>query len=231
MGKRETGAGTPAMVRVYAADEAVSPVLDGMAPVLESMVETLDPATGCRAADSEESGQHEPSTALVPVASAKPRRGGAARGTARRRAPRKAKRARWSVRREANFFEALALTANVARSARIAGLADSTIYRRRRTHADFRDRWAEAVREGAARLETAMLDRALNGVEKPVWFGGKQVGTVTEYNDRLAMALLARHGPGVPPLRPSTAGLTDEEVRERLAGRLAEMNRRMGGKG
>ncbi|UAK23999.1 hypothetical protein [Sphingomonas nostoxanthinifaciens] len=115
-----------------------------------------------------------------------------ARAPARGRA-RKAKPVRWSAKRETIFLETLAETSNVAASARVSGLSESNIYRKRRKDEDFRARWAAALREGVARLETMLLGRALNGVEKPVWHGGKKVGTMIEYSDRLALALLNAH--------------------------------------
>lgn len=40
------------------------------------------------------------------------------------------------------------------------------------------------------------MDRALNGVEAPVFHGGEQVGTPRIYNDRLLMLLLNNRAPG-----------------------------------
>ena len=152
-----------------------------------------------------------------------------AKATARGR--RKAAPVRWSARREALFLSALAETSNVAASVRASGLSETTVYRRRRRSAEFRAKWTAALREGYLKLESMMLDRALNGVEKPVWHGGKQVGTVLEYNDRTALSLLAAHRGTVMGTREPTADVPIDELRARMKARLSEMNKRMGGEG
>lgn len=156
----------------------------------------------------------------------------AAKPRARKRRAR-AKAVRWSARREQAFLTALADTANIAASVRAAGLSDTTVYRRRRDNEDFRSLWAAALREGVAKLEMMLLDRAMNGVEKPVWYGGKQVGTMTDYSDRLALALLAFHrgGGGNGFGRQEPAEMSIGEKRTALKAKLSEMNKRMGGAG
>ena len=149
------------------------------------------------------------------------------------RAKKKIVRVRWSVGREELFLAELARSANVAASIRATGLSDTTVYRRRQQHEAFRARWAAALREGFAKLEEMLLERALNGVEKPVWHGGKQVGTMREYSDRLALALLNAHratATGVAAV-PAVETISDEAVRAELGRRLSEMNIRMGGAG
>ena len=145
------------------------------------------------------------------------------------------KQVRWSARREEIFLAALGETGNVAGAARASELSVSNVYRRRRQHEEFRTRWAAALREGYAKLEAMLLDRAINGIDKPVWHGGKQVGTIKEYSDRLALALLTAHrgtvtgAPGIAG--PGAAGLGADELDRRLAERLSVMNIGMGGDG
>ena len=56
------------------------------------------------------------------------------------------------------FFDTLAETCNVTRSAEAAGFAISTAYRKRKTDAAFRRAWAEAVPEAVrARRKAASL--------------------------------------------------------------------------
>lgn len=159
-----------------------------------------------------------------------------AKGRAPARRPRpkaKPKRTlvRWSAAREEIFLATLGQTSNVAASIRASGLSETSVYRRRQMSEDFRARWAAALREGFAKLEAMLLDRALNGVEKPVWHGGKQVGTMIEYSDRLALALLSAHRGSVLGIGREPAPVPVDELRARLAARLGQMNRRMGGEG
>ena len=147
----------------------------------------------------------------------------------RRKTPRKP--VRWSAKRETAFLEALAESSNVALSLRASGLGETAVYRRRARHAEFAAKWAAALREGYLKLESEMLGRALAGVEKAVWHGGVQVGTVTEYNDRTALALLNAHRATVIGTREPPVTVPIEELRARLKARLGEMNRRLGGEG
>ncbi len=162
---------------------------------------------------------------------AKERARPARRAPSRRRKPKARTIVRWSAKREDMFLAALAETANVAASIRASGLSETNVYRRRRGSDEFRARWGAALREGYVKLETLLLDRALNGVEKTVWHGGKAVGTMIEYSDRLALALLAAHRGTVLGPAPQADEVPEEDLRARLAERLSAMNRGMGGAG
>ena len=167
-------------------------------------------------------------TALVPVPAA-PRATGAGRPAAKAR--RKKRRVAWTARREALFLATLAETAKIAAGVKASGLSESSIYRRRQTHPGFRARWTEALREGLVKLETMLLDRALNGVERDVWHGGKVVGTMIDYSDRLALALLAAHRGTVREAPSEHVAPSFGEQRTALLGKLSDMNRGMGGPG
>ena len=54
----------------------------------------------------------------------------------------------------------------------------------------FRAAWQAALQLGVSRVEDVVMDRALNGVEEPLYSYGKLVGTRTRYNDRLLMFIL-----------------------------------------
>ena len=150
----------------------------------------------------------------------------------RRRAPapkRKPVRKQWTADKKARFLASLAATANVAASVRACRMSESAVYALRQRSPEFRAEWQAALREGYARLELMMLERAMKGTEKPVFHGGQQVGVVTEYSDRQAMTLLALHRDSVigddgGRPRPSDPA----EVRKRILDKLAEMNARLG---
>jgi hypothetical protein len=59
------------------------------------------------------------------------------------------------------FLDHLARTANVAASARAAGISGDAVYAAHRRLPDFRAEWKEALAEGYVRLETNMLADAL----------------------------------------------------------------------
>ena len=62
--------------------------------------------------------------------------------------------ARLNMKIRSLFLDHLAQTANVAASARAAGVTSSAVYAERRRTPAFRDAWALALAEGYARLET-----------------------------------------------------------------------------
>ncbi len=132
---------------------------------------------------------------------------------------------RWSATVQRQFLAALIDTLNVRAAARKAGVSESSVYRHRQQSDGFRAAWAQAIQEGYARLELLMLERAVKGVTRPVFFGGKRIGTVTEYSDRAALALLARRR---GELADDTAPVEDEaSVRQRMTQRLEEMAARL----
>lgn len=146
--------------------------------------------------------------------------------------PAKAAPRRWSAKAETAFLETLAETGNVARSCRAAGVSDNTVYRQRGRSEAFRTRWAEALREGYAKLEALVLDRALNGYDRPVFHGGKKVGVTRQYDNRTALTILRMHAAAVHGTpAPEVAGLSVEEMRRIVGERLSQANKRMGGRG
>ncbi|WP_165611281.1 hypothetical protein [Sphingomonas jatrophae] len=136
--------------------------------------------------------------------------------------------ARWTLDRQARFLEALAAGCNVAKACRTVGVSDTSVYRLRMKSPAFREAWAIALHEGYVRLEMMMLERAIDGVEKPVFHGGKEVARVREFDARLAGQLLAQHQrAAVPPV--VAAAEPGDAIRARLAARFEEMAERMTG--
>lgn len=129
------------------------------------------------------------------------------------------------------FFATLADTCNVVRSARAAGFTPNWAYRKRKTDAAFRNGWAQAVREGYARLELVLLERAMKGTPKPVMRRDGSERIMREYSTPLAVALLKRHA----DIADSAAYEDDEqgiaEVRERILDKLQRLRERETGEG
>ena len=59
----------------------------------------------------------------------------------------------------------------------------------------FREAWDAALDYALHRLEQAALSRALNGVARPVFHKGEQVGEWRDYDERLTMFLLKNRRP------------------------------------
>jgi hypothetical protein len=126
----------------------------------------------------------------------------------------------------ATFFTTLTETCNVVRSAKAAGFTANWAYRKRKRDAGFRNAWAEAVREGYARLELVLLERAIKGTPKLVRTARGSDRVMRDYSTALAVALLRRHAetadsaayePGEDELR---------EVRERILEKLERLRER-----
>lgn len=124
------------------------------------------------------------------------------------------------------FFATLTETCNVVRSAKAAGFSTDWAYRKRKRDAAFRNGWAQAVREGYARLELVLLERAIKGTPKLVRTARGTDRVMREYSTALAVALLKRHA----ELADSAAGDADEdelnEIRERILEKLQRLKDR-----
>lgn len=124
------------------------------------------------------------------------------------------------------FFLTLADSCNVVRSAKAAGFSANWAYRKRKSDAAFRNGWAQAVREGYAKLELVLLERAMTGTPKLVRTskGGDRI--MREYSTSLAVALLKRHADtaDAAQYQPSDDELT--EVRDRILEKLEGLKQR-----
>ena len=130
----------------------------------------------------------------------------------------------WTPQKQIDFVEALSETACVVEAARMVGMSTVSAYalRRRPCAHHFREAWDAALDMGMQRLEQAALGRALNGVPRPVFYKGEQVGEWREYDERLAMFLLryrrpARFGPALDHV---PAPIADSDLDDEPAVRL-----------
>ena len=126
------------------------------------------------------------------------------------------------------FFATLTETCNVVRSAKAAGFAANWAYRKRKGDAAFRNAWAEAVREGYARLELILLERAIKGTPKLVRTAKGTDRVMREYSNSLAIALLKQHAATADSASYQPADEELEEIRERILERLARVRERDG---
>ena len=148
----------------------------------------------------------------------------------------------WNKARMTAFIDHLSMSSNVAESERVAKMMPGSSYRQRRKDAEFDRAWRDALRDGYARLELAMLEGALatvtgegdadksedqKGTKRAKAAVAIQKNTRVRVSERTAMALLTAH-------RAAAGAATvdrGEGARARLARKLADMNKRMGGEG
>jgi len=103
----------------------------------------------------------------------------------------------WTPDRQRAFIEALADTGSVASACKAVNMSTVGAYylRRQPGAEEFRTAWNKALDLGVQRIEDVAMDRALNGVEEPLYSYGALIGTRTRYNDRLLMFMLRNRAP------------------------------------
>jgi hypothetical protein len=103
----------------------------------------------------------------------------------------------WTAVRQVDFLTALSESACVEDACRAVGMSTSSAYAlRRRTEARaFRAAWDSALDYAVGRLADAALSRALNGVARPVFYKGEQVGERRYFDERLTMFVLRLRDP------------------------------------
>jgi hypothetical protein len=120
-------------------------------------------------------------------------------------------------RRKTVFLAALVDTVNVTLTYRRADIPRRTAYDWREADEGFARKWDDAVDEGIDLLEAELHKRAFEGVERPVYYKGEQVGTWRFYSDALAMFLLKAHRPERYRGAPSFAKALEATPEERAA--------------
>jgi len=93
------------------------------------------------------------------------------------------------------FLELFSETANIEKACKILGMVRRTVYAWKYNDPEFAAKFAEADELALQVLEDEANRRALYGVEKPVYQGGKLAGHVTEYSDTLLIVLLKARAP------------------------------------
>lgn len=131
------------------------------------------------------------------------------------------------------FLQELCKHANVSRACEVANIPRPTAYDKQTRDPVFAKAWDVAYNRGYDALEEIAQERAFNGVLKPVFHRGREVGVVREFSDGLVQFLLRgnksqkfkdrsevtmRGG----PVEPMYKKLTDEELNEQLMKRLGK---------
>jgi len=115
------------------------------------------------------------------------------------------------------------MSANVTRSAITAGTSDKRAWQKRNADAKFRAAFLRALAEGYLRLELRMLQRALERA-----FGAKRDHDAPSADEeRLWLQLLRQHRAAVQATDIFEEIEDLAVVQQRIAEKLAEMNRRL----
>ena len=106
--------------------------------------------------------------------------------------------------RKRAFLAAVAHTGNVTEAADIAHIARSAHYQWLEADPVYEAAYEDAMEQAAQRLEAEAKRRAVEGVEEPVFYQGKQCGVIRRYSDALLMFLLKGAMPDKYKERTST---------------------------
>jgi hypothetical protein len=122
----------------------------------------------------------------------------------------------WSLDMQVAFLRALSATHSVAEAAEAVGRSRQAAYRLRSRlkGQPFDLAWEVAFHHSYDVLAHAALERALNGVEVPVFFQGEQVGSYRRFDERLTVALLHRFTAGGNPLFGRLAPQAERHARD-----------------
>ncbi|HWT12837.1 MAG TPA: hypothetical protein VN231_08805 [Allosphingosinicella sp.] len=140
---------------------------------------------------------------------------------------RKPRRGAFTKAKQERFFAELAATCNVTLSARKARIHRTTVYEHRLKSAEFRARWAAAVREAYAALELMMLERGMNGTVKTITRADGAVQRIHEYPNAMALQLLRMHRQTAAEAEEIHDPEDIEEVRARIAKKLERLRKRI----
>ncbi|MCF8533623.1 MAG: hypothetical protein K9G48_11515 [Reyranella sp.] len=125
----------------------------------------------------------------------------------------------------AAFLRHLEASGSVSAAAARAGIARNTVYLRRKVDPAFARGWEQAVAMAAEALRDRAIARARDGTERVLWRGGKRVGTIREYDDRLLMFLLRLLRPEVYGRRSTAGGRADSFSDTPAISAVVEKNR------
>ena len=103
----------------------------------------------------------------------------------------------WTAEKQIHFIEALAATKCVDEACRRVGMSDTSDYelRNRPCGRAFAKAWDIALDYQLDRVEQGAVERSINGVPRPIFYKGEQVGEWRHYDERLTMFLLRNRRP------------------------------------
>jgi len=93
------------------------------------------------------------------------------------------------------FVTLLSSLPNITACCKLLGIAVENIRRARVKDPEFDEAVKNAIEEGYDMLEEEARRRAVDGVDRPVFFQGEQCGVIREYSDQLLITLLKANRP------------------------------------
>jgi hypothetical protein len=91
------------------------------------------------------------------------------------------------------FCETIAEHLGIAKACREIGIARSAFYAEREKDPQFKKDWDDAVAEACELAEEELFRRAVHGVTKPIYQGGRHMADLQEFSDGLLTTFLKAH--------------------------------------
>ena len=122
----------------------------------------------------------------------------------------------WTPDKQAAFLRALSATHSITEAAKSVGMTRQSAYRLRSKLKGqaFDLAWEVAFHHSYDVLAHAALERALNGVEVPVFFQGEQVGSYRKFDERLTVALMRWSTAGGVPVMGRLGPAAERHARD-----------------
>lgn len=102
---------------------------------------------------------------------------------------------RTKKQKQADFLGHFSALASVSRAAQKSKVARSTFYEWLKADKEFNDLYIVTCEQAVGALEDEAIRRAFEGTNKPVYQGGKKVGSIKEFSDTLMIVLLKARAP------------------------------------
>jgi hypothetical protein len=97
--------------------------------------------------------------------------------------------------RESLFLEVLRAGGSIEKACQTAGFSRASAFAWKSKHPKFAERWSAAIEAGTDLIEDEATRRAIEGVQRPIYQGGKLVGFELVFSDRLIELLLKARRP------------------------------------
>ncbi len=132
----------------------------------------------------------------------------------------------WTLQRQHSYARALGETGSHTAAAARVGMSRESARRARGRMPSFAAMCAEALHRGAPSPVEAARQRAMDGWDEPVFYGGKLVGQRRRYSDSLLRFVIAQDSKKpAPALKVVTSEQTDRSILRKLSAMTAHRDR------
>lgn len=104
-------------------------------------------------------------------------------------------RTKLTAKKQEEFLEALRQIPNVSRACRLINISRPVMYEAKLANSSFAEEWEDALDQGIEAMEAEAMRRAVEGIDKPIFYQGDEVALLREYSDTLMIFLLKAHRP------------------------------------